>query len=60
MGVKKLRRNYVIWISSGSNHTSFIDEDHWVFMMGSNLHEKLGLDQVNPNNKAKPTILPLA
>jgi hypothetical protein len=29
-------------------------------MLGSNLHEKLGLDSKNFNNKAWPTPLPLA
>lgn len=59
VGIKGIRKNNIIWISAGKNHTSLIDERNNVFMMGSNLHEKLGLDITNFNNKSRPTLLPL-
>ena len=59
-GIKGLGRNGILWVSSGKNHTAIIDEKNNVYMIGSNLHEKLGIDLVNFNNKSKPTLLPLA
>ncbi len=59
-GVKGLSRTGVIQVSPGKDHTAIMDETGAVFMMGSNLHEKLGIDLTNFNNKAKPTPLPLS
>ncbi len=52
--------NDIAWVSSGKNHTAIINDKNGVFMIGSNLHEKLGLDLVNFHSKTRPTPLPLA
>jgi alpha-tubulin suppressor-like RCC1 family protein len=59
-GIKGFNKNGILLVSSGKTHTAIIDENQNVFVMGSNLHEKLGIDLVNVINKSRPTPLPLA
>ena len=50
----------IVCLSSGGNHTSFVTEYGYVFVFGSTLHEKLGIDNCGLKDISKPTLLPLS
>lgn len=49
--VKGLPRTKVIDISSGAKHTGLVTADGEIYMTGSNLHDKLGLEGMTVGSK---------
>ena len=57
-GLKISKNQRIIQVSSGGNHTALLTEKGNLYMLGSTLHKKLGLDHNNVMNISKPTLFP--
>ena len=57
-GLKISKNQRIIQVSSGGNHTALVTEKGYLYMLGSTLHKKLGLDHKNVMNVSKPTLFP--
>ena len=49
--VRGLPKGKIIHLSSGAKHTGAVTEDGRLFMCGSNLHDKLGLEGITTGSK---------
>ena len=49
--VRGLPKGRIIHLSSGAKHTGAVTEDGRLFMCGSNLHDKLGLEGITTGSK---------
>lgn len=59
-GVQLPKRDIVVKISSGANHSAFVTIRGQLYLFGSTLHGKLGIEGLNFNNVAHPTLFPLS
>lgn len=59
-GLKITKEHKIIEVSCGANHTALLTEFGYVFMLGSSLHQKLGIDIQGNTNIGRPTKLPLS
>lgn len=50
LGMKGIKDYEIKEVSSGQNHSAIVTINGQVFMFGSNLHEKLGIDYNNVSN----------
>ena len=55
-----LKKNKIIDVSSGNEHTALLTEFGYVFVFGSTLHNKLGLEGTTVINIGSPKLLPLS
>lgn len=49
--VRGLGEQIVVHISSGAKHTGVVTQNGQLFMSGSNLHDKLGLEGITTGSK---------
>lgn len=59
-GVLLPKTDIVMSISSGANHSAFITKNGRLYLFGSTLHGKLGIENINYTNISKPTLFPLS
>jgi len=59
-GVTLPKRDIVTRISCGANHTAFITRKGQLYIFGSTLHGKLGIENVNYTNVSNPMLFPLS
>jgi hypothetical protein len=53
------KQHKIVYISSGAKHTGAVTDDGTLYMCGSNLHDKLGLEGITVGSKKtfKPVML---
>ena len=49
--VRGIQASKIVQISSGGKHTGAVTEEGKLFMCGSNLHDKLGLEGITTGSK---------
>ena len=49
--VRGLHKQQIVHVSSGAKHTGVVTSDGQLFMCGSNLHDKLGLENITVGSK---------
>lgn len=56
-GTTTPKNKTVVYVSSGATHASFVTSDGQMYMIGSSLHGKLGLPNIDAMNVANPKLL---
>ena len=59
-GLKIAKKNKIIDIATGREHTALLTEYGYVYVFGSTLHNKLGLQGTQVTNISTPKLLPLS
>jgi alpha-tubulin suppressor-like RCC1 family protein len=59
-GVSLPKGEVIMNVSSGANHSAFVSTRGLLYMFGSTLHGKLGIEGLNFNNVSHPTLFPLS
>ena len=57
-GVDITKKHIISQVSSGANHTGFITKEGYLYLLGSTLHGKIGLDNIQYTNIANPVLFP--
>ena len=59
-GLNLNKKYKIIDVAPGNEHTALLTEFGYVFVFGSTLHNKLGLEGTTVTNISSPKILPLS
>lgn len=59
-GVDITKKHIVVQVSCGSNHTAYVTEEGYLYLFGSTLHGKLGIDNIQYTNISNPILFPLS
>lgn len=59
-GVSITKRHVITQVSSGANHTAFVTEEGYLYLFGSTLHGKLGIEGISYSNISNPQLFPLS
>ena len=59
-GVKEPKNQKSFMVASGSSHTAILTENGYLYMMGSTLHGKIGIQGMAFNSVIKPKLFPLS
>jgi alpha-tubulin suppressor-like RCC1 family protein len=59
-GVALPKKDIVTKISCGANHTAYVTSRGFLYLFGSTLHGKLGIENLPYTNVSNPTLFPLS
>ena len=59
-GLSLPKKRVICLISSGANHSSYISDDGYLYVFGSTLHGKLGIENMGYTNISNPIVFPLS
>lgn len=57
-GVEITKKHIVVQVSCGANHTAYVTEEGFLYIFGSTLHGKLGIDNIQYTNISNPILFP--
>lgn len=57
-GIDITKKHTIVQMSCGSNHTAFVTDEGLLFIFGSTLHGKLGIEGIQYTNVSYPMLFP--
>ena len=59
-GVREPKSHKTYSVAVGTNHAAILSEEGYLFMFGSTLHGKIGIEGMSYNNIIKPKLFPMS